>query len=117
VFDRNIVEYFSLCDSLMTNTIVMSWNRGLCAQPAAVGQNGTRTGTVDFANASAGDFHFVAPSQGRIAGAGLFAPAPRDYDGGATASLIAGADSPSSSVPVPSPNPMYNRITRSPPSA
>jgi hypothetical protein len=105
VFDRNIVEYLSLCDSPMTNTIVMSWNRGLCAQPAAVGQNGTRTGTVDFANASTGDFHLVDPSQGRIAGAGLSAPAPRDYDGGVTAPLVAGADSPSSSVPVPSPAP------------
>lgn len=110
VFDRNIVEYLSLCDSPMTNTIVMSWNRGLCAQPAAVGRGGTRTGTVDFANAPAGDFHLVNPSQGSIAGAGTSAPAPRDYDGGTTATLIAGADSPSS-APVSSPAPGSQRDT------
>jgi hypothetical protein len=96
VFDRNIVEYLSFCDSPMTNTIVMSWNKGLCAQPSAVGRSGTRTGQVDFANASAGDFHLVDPNQARIDGYGFSAPAPRDYDGGATAALAAGADSPSS---------------------
>lgn len=113
VFDRNIVEYLSHCDSPMTNTIVMSWNRGLCAQPSAVGRDGTRTGTVNFVNAAAGDFHLVDPSQARISGAGQFAPAPKDYDGGATALLAAGADSPSSPAsgqPSPSPAPVPDTV-------
>lgn len=111
VFDRNIVGYLSRCDSPMTNTIVMSWNRGLCAQPTSVGRNGTRTGQVDFVNAPAGNFHLKDPAQARIGGAGTFAPAVTDYDGGATAPLLAGADSPSSgTVPVrPSPSPEAER--------
>lgn len=95
VFDRNIVGYLSRCDSPMTNTIIMSWNKGMCAQPASVGLNGTRIGTVDFINASTGDFHLSNGLQARIDGAGSFIPAPNDYDGGVTDLLTAGADSSS----------------------
>jgi hypothetical protein len=99
VFDRNIVGYLSGCDSPMTNTIVMSWNKGLCAQPASVGRNGTRIGQVNFANGAAGDFHLTDGLQASIDGAGSLIPAPNDYDGGVTTMLVAGADSVSTPTP------------------
>ncbi|MBT2534464.1 right-handed parallel beta-helix repeat-containing protein [Arthrobacter sp. ISL-48] len=101
VFDRNIVGYLSNCDSPMTNTIVMSWNKGLCAQPASVGHNGTRIGQVNFVNGPAGDFHLTDGLQARIDGAGSLIPAPNDYDGSVTALLTAGADSAPVAIVVP----------------
>ncbi|WP_246140120.1 right-handed parallel beta-helix repeat-containing protein [Protaetiibacter larvae] len=107
VFDRNIVGYLSDCTAPITNTVVLSWNAAMCAQPAALGTNGNRYGTVDFVDRDGGELHLVDPTQARIAGLGGLATAPEDIDGQLADSRLAGADSVPGAVlgPVPAPVP------------
>ncbi|MTD15843.1 hypothetical protein GIS00_18060 [Nakamurella sp. YIM 132087] len=89
VFDRNIIDYLSSCDSAMTNTIVQRWNPGLCSQPDALGSNGNRMGEVPVADAVAGDLTptdpasvLISPVGGEPAAAGIDgSPLPADVAG------------------------------------
>jgi len=93
VFDRNIVGYLSDCQAPVTNTVVLNWNRAMCAQPTALGSGGSRSGTVAFVDQSGRDLHLVAPAQALVDGV-TGTPAARDFDGDAIDRTVAGADSP-----------------------
>jgi hypothetical protein len=115
VFDRNIVEYLADCKSPMSNSIVMTWNAKMCSQPAHVGQNGNRTGTVAFVNESAADLHLTSASSASIVASGSFERATLDLDGELLTASSAGADQYRGVLPAPIPTPIPSpTVTPSP---
>ena len=93
VFDRNIVDYLSDCGAVMTNSVVSSWNKGMCARPASIGTRGNRQGVVPVQDKATGNLHLLTAGSARITPFAGPVPAPRDYDGKAMLAELAGADS------------------------
>jgi hypothetical protein len=109
VFDRNIVSYLADCGSRLTNSVVMDWNKKLCAQPSVLSGSGNRVAQVAFVDRAAGDLHLGEVAGARITPTGGTAAAT-DRDGHAVDPTIAGADTPrDGDLPppgtVPSPTP------------
>lgn len=91
----------------LTNSIIKTWNAGLCERARAVGSKGTRVGAVPNVDHDRGDLHLTDASTVAIADA----PAPRargteawlqelhrlDVDGEPFAPGTAGADQPETS--------------------
>lgn len=94
VFDRNIVGYLSECGSVVTNTIVASWNRKMCKQPDWLGADGNREGEVEVVDRAGGDLHPIDGAQVRIDPAGDGGPAAEGIDGATLPKDIAGAVAP-----------------------
>lgn len=98
VFDRNIVSYLSDCRATFSNSVIGSWNSGLCAVPADLGTKGNRQGVVTVVDEQSGNLHLTAASQARIVPVPGISPAPFDYDGQPAAGDLAGADTPSGAM-------------------
>lgn len=81
VFDRNYVEYLSFCESPMTNSIISTWNKGLCASPDNLGKDGNRQGSLVFADQASADLRVEDASSVKIPPVPGPAPAPRDLFG------------------------------------
>jgi len=98
VVDRNVFGYLSSCATPMTNSVVRSWNTGLCRTPSQVGRDGNRQGEAAFVDSDGVDYHVADAATVRVqpvsvaAGAGL--PPARDIDGQAFSATTAGADEP-----------------------
>lgn len=93
-FDRNYVEYLSYCETPMTNSIISTWNKGLCATPDHLGTAGNREGSVVFADQASADLRVPDSSAVRISPVPGPAPAPLDLFGGPFSPDTAGGYAP-----------------------
>jgi hypothetical protein len=94
VFDRNYVEYLSGCDTPMTNSIVVAWNKGLCGTPTNLDKAGNRHGSAEFINRAAADLRIKDLSAVRVTPVPGTDPAGGDLFGNPLAPDTAGASSP-----------------------
>lgn len=90
-FDRNIIGYMSQCDSPLTNSVIVDWNRRWCPDPAIVTSHGNREGEPVYEDLATGDLFLTDLDSARIAPWGSAQPAPRTIDGQATDPTVAGA--------------------------
>ena len=97
VFDRNIVSWLSQCETPVTNSIIQTWNVGLCKTPdALLGSYGNRVATPDYVDAAGGDLR-IRPDRGATVTVDpVSAPtaATTDIDGRPLAPTTAGASQP-----------------------
>jgi hypothetical protein len=93
VFDRNIVDYLSDCGSVMTNSVISRWNKGVCATPASLGTRGNRQGVVPVQDNASGNLHLLTAGSAKIVPFSGPVPAALDYDGEPMLTDMAGADS------------------------
>lgn len=94
VFDRNYVEYLSYCETPMTNSIISTWNKGLCASPDNLGKGGNRHGTVVFTDQAAADLRVKDPAVVRVSPVPGPVPAPQDLFGNPLMPSTAGGHAP-----------------------
>jgi len=113
VFDRNIVDYLSDCGAVMTNSVVGSWNKGLCGTPASIGTRGNRQGVVPVRGQATGDLHLLTAGSARIAPFGGPVPAALDYDGEPMLADLAGADSMAGGGPADTTSPAVSIVSPS----
>jgi hypothetical protein len=113
VFDRNIVDYLSDCGAVMTNSVVSSWNKGMCGTPASVGVRGNRQGVVPVQDNASGNLHLLTAGSARIAPFGGPVPAALDYDGEPMLADLAGADSLTGGGPVDTTRPAVSIVSPS----
>jgi hypothetical protein len=128
VNDRNVFGYLSSCSTAMTNSVVRSWNTGLCARPSALGSQGNRQGEPTFVDGPNLDFHVAEEQRAGITVEQPvdvtypeWAGTPVDIDGQAFAPTTVGADEPGqgpvvpttppSAGPSPSPSPTASPTT------
>lgn len=90
-FDRNIVDYMSTCDTPLTNSVVTSWNKGMCPQPPVLTTKGNRSATPSFVNADAGDLYLRSLDSASVTPVGVAFAAAKSVDGDAMRSTTAGA--------------------------
>jgi hypothetical protein len=108
VNDRNVFGYISSCTTPMTNSIVRSWNQGLCSTPSILGKNGNIQGTAAVVYNAGVDYHVAEAQRATVTvkAVGVTYPAgigtARDFDGQAFAPGTVGADEPGNG-PVVSP--------------
>ena len=94
VFDRNYVEYLSSCDTPMTNSVVVAWNKGLCGTPTSLDKAGNRHGSAEFINRAAADLRVKDLSAVRVTPVPGTEPAAADLFGNPLAPDTVGASSP-----------------------
>ncbi len=80
-FDRNYVQYLSFCETPMTNSIISTWNRGLCASPENLDKGGNRQGSLVFTDQNSVDLRVKDGSTVRISPVPGPTPAPLDLFG------------------------------------
>jgi hypothetical protein len=97
-FDRNIIGYLSDCSAVMSNSIVSSWNTGLCKIPSAIGSNGNRIGSVSVVDPTTGDLRLVDANDATVTNVGSSKAAATDRFGSLLPQNIAGANTPSASA-------------------
>jgi len=94
VFDRNYVEYLSFCETPMTNSIVSTWNKGLCTKPANLDKAGNRHGSAVFADQASADLRVKDPAMVTISPVPGPTQAPQDLFGNPLNSSTAGGYAP-----------------------
>jgi hypothetical protein len=94
LFDRNYVEYLSFCETPMTNSIVSTWNKGLCASPENLDKGGNRQGSLVFTDQASADLRVNDASMVRISPVPGPTPAPLDLFGDPLGPNTAGGYAP-----------------------
>ncbi|AYF98920.1 right-handed parallel beta-helix repeat-containing protein [Protaetiibacter intestinalis] len=94
VFDRNIVGYLSECGSRITRSLVLAWNQKMCAEPAWLGADGNRTGTLEVRDRAAGDLAPLNADEVRIDAAARPDAPITGIDGETIPDDVAGAAAP-----------------------
>lgn len=92
IVDRNVIDYLADCTAPVTNSVIKGWNTGSCAQLAALGSGGNRTGTVGFVDQTGGDLHITALADVSVTPCFARSGTVLGYDGYALLDAIAGAD-------------------------
>ncbi|MCZ2803689.1 right-handed parallel beta-helix repeat-containing protein [Modestobacter sp. VKM Ac-2983] len=112
VNDRNYFGFLSACDTPMTNSIVGTWNLGLCAAPDALGRDGNRQGVPAFVDQPTVDLHVPETQRPTTSVTPVPVTYPAglgtalDFDGQPFSASTVGADEPGTAPATGQPSPI-----------